>query len=204
MEERFDGRAGAFAYLLFVLLYFPCVATIAAIVRETGAAWATFVAAWTTGIAYIVATFFYQAATFERDPVSRPTSTCSRTPPAACSTCSSPGAGWSAWTPAAAAAVRSARPAPRSCIGGAQIIGGQKANRPCVESSAKPGRRRASHAAVLVPVLAPVLAPPGAAITLHVGAALRGALSQSRRPLSSWSYAMPRRRHALDSGSGRG
>jgi ferrous iron transport protein B len=68
MEARFDGRAGAFAYLLFVLLYFPCVATIAAIVRETGTAWAAFVAAWTTGIAYITATFFYQAATFERHP----------------------------------------------------------------------------------------------------------------------------------------
>jgi ferrous iron transport protein B len=68
MEARFDGRAGAFAYLLFVLLYFPCVATIAAIVRETGTAWASFVAAWTTGIAYITATFFYQAATFERHP----------------------------------------------------------------------------------------------------------------------------------------
>ena len=68
MEARFDGRAGAFAYLLFVLLYFPCVATIAAIVRETGTAWAGFVAAWTTGIAYITATFFYQAATFERHP----------------------------------------------------------------------------------------------------------------------------------------
>jgi len=68
MEARFDGRAGAFAYLLFVLLYFPCVATIAAIVRETGTAWASFVAAWTTGIAYIAASFFYQAATFERHP----------------------------------------------------------------------------------------------------------------------------------------
>jgi len=69
MEARFDGRAGAFAYLLFVLLYFPCVATVAAIVRETGAAWATFVAAWTTGIAFITATAFYQAATFSRDPI---------------------------------------------------------------------------------------------------------------------------------------
>ena len=69
MEARFDGRAGAFAYLLFVLLYFPCVATIAAIVRETGSAWAAFVAAWTTGIAFITASFFYQAATFSRDPV---------------------------------------------------------------------------------------------------------------------------------------
>jgi ferrous iron transport protein B len=70
MEARFDGRAGAFAYLLFVLLYFPCVATVAAIVRETGPAWATFVAVWTTGIAFITATAFYQAATFSRDPTS--------------------------------------------------------------------------------------------------------------------------------------
>jgi ferrous iron transport protein B len=68
MAQRFDGRAGAFAYLLFVLLYFPCVATIGAIVREAGAPWASFVAAWTTGIAYIAATVFYQAATFARHP----------------------------------------------------------------------------------------------------------------------------------------
>jgi ferrous iron transport protein B len=70
MEQRFDGRAGAFAYLLFVLLYFPCVATIGAIVREAGARWAAFVASWTTGIAYVAATLFYQGATFERHPLS--------------------------------------------------------------------------------------------------------------------------------------
>ncbi|NVZ09398.1 Fe(2+) transporter permease subunit FeoB [Allochromatium humboldtianum] len=69
MAERFDGQAGAFAYLLFVLLYFPCVATIGAIVRESGAAWATFVGFWTTGIAFLTATVFYQTATFERDPL---------------------------------------------------------------------------------------------------------------------------------------
>jgi len=69
MAQRFDGQAGAFAYLLFVLLYFPCVATIGAIVREAGAPWASFVAAWTTGIAFITATLFYQTATFERHPV---------------------------------------------------------------------------------------------------------------------------------------
>ena len=66
----FDGRVGAFAYLLFILLYFPCVATIGVIVRETGGAWATFVAAWTTGVAYTSATLFYQIATFERHPTS--------------------------------------------------------------------------------------------------------------------------------------
>ncbi|MTW20502.1 Fe(2+) transporter permease subunit FeoB [Allochromatium palmeri] len=68
MAERFDGQAGAFAYLLFVLLYFPCVATIGAIVREAGATWATFVGFWTTGIAFLTATIFYQTAIFERDP----------------------------------------------------------------------------------------------------------------------------------------
>ncbi len=70
MAERFDGRAGAFAYLLFVLLYFPCVATIGAIVREAGSTWATFVAIWTTGIAFVTATLFYQTATFDRHPLS--------------------------------------------------------------------------------------------------------------------------------------
>jgi ferrous iron transport protein B len=70
MAAGFDGRIGAFAYLLFVLLYFPCVATIGAIVREAGRPWALFVAAWTTGVAYYVASVFYQAATFTRHPVS--------------------------------------------------------------------------------------------------------------------------------------
>ncbi len=69
MEARFDGREGAFAYLLFVLLYFPCVATMGVIVREAGAPWATFVGAWTTGVAFATATLYYQLATFERHPV---------------------------------------------------------------------------------------------------------------------------------------
>ena len=68
MSERFDGRIGAFAYLLFILLYFPCVATIGAIAREAGKPWAAFVAAWTTGVAYYTATVFYQGATFARHP----------------------------------------------------------------------------------------------------------------------------------------
>ncbi len=70
MAHRFDGQAGAFAYLLFILLYFPCAATIGAISRETGGAWAAFVAAWTTGVAYTISTLFYQTATFSRHPQS--------------------------------------------------------------------------------------------------------------------------------------
>ena len=68
MHQRFDGQAGAFAYLLFVLLYFPCVATIGAIKREAGRQWAMFVAFWTTSIAYLVASSFYQLATFDAHP----------------------------------------------------------------------------------------------------------------------------------------
>jgi ferrous iron transport protein B len=69
MTHYFDGQRGAFAYLLFILLYFPCVATIAAVARETGKAWAGFVAGWTTGVAYIVSTSYYQLATFSQHPV---------------------------------------------------------------------------------------------------------------------------------------
>ena len=66
MVKRFDGQAGAFAYLLFILLYFPCVAVIGAITREAGTSWAVFVALWTTAIAYITATSFYQISTFSQ------------------------------------------------------------------------------------------------------------------------------------------
>jgi ferrous iron transport protein B len=45
----------AYSYLLFVLLYFPCLATIAAIKHETGSwRWAAFAAAYTTVLAWIV------------------------------------------------------------------------------------------------------------------------------------------------------
>ncbi|MEW8507407.1 MAG: Fe(2+) transporter permease subunit FeoB [Candidatus Thiodiazotropha sp.] len=68
MAARFDGQAGAFAYLLFILLYSPCVATIGAIRREAGPRWAGFVVAWSTGIAFIAASLFYQSATYADHP----------------------------------------------------------------------------------------------------------------------------------------
>jgi ferrous iron transport protein B len=68
MVKRFDGQTGAFAYLLFVLLYFPCVSATAAVYRETNWGWTIFAAGWTTGLAYIVATVFYQMATFGEHP----------------------------------------------------------------------------------------------------------------------------------------
>ncbi len=70
MATLFDGKVGAFAYLLFILLYFPCGAAISAIYRETNFRWTVFAGAWTTGLAYMAAVLFYQAATFSRNPVS--------------------------------------------------------------------------------------------------------------------------------------
>ncbi len=68
MQSHFDGQAGAFAYLVFILLYAPCVAATAAIMRETSPGWAAFVSVWTSFIAYSAATLFYQALTFSRHP----------------------------------------------------------------------------------------------------------------------------------------
>jgi ferrous iron transport protein B len=68
MASLFDGRVGAFAYLLMVLLYVPCVAAIAAIYRETNLRWAIFACTWNAVLAYMAATLFYQIATFDRHP----------------------------------------------------------------------------------------------------------------------------------------
>ena len=51
----------AYAYLLFVLLYFPCIATIVAIKHETGTwRWAVIAAVYTTCVAWIVSALVYQ------------------------------------------------------------------------------------------------------------------------------------------------
>ncbi len=68
MAKRFNGSTGAFAYLLFVLMYFPCVAATGAVYRETNLGWTLLVALWTTGLGYWVATMFYQIATFPQHP----------------------------------------------------------------------------------------------------------------------------------------
>lgn len=51
----------AFCYLLFVLIYFPCIATITAIKSETGSwRWALFAALYTTVLAWIISAAVYQ------------------------------------------------------------------------------------------------------------------------------------------------
>jgi ferrous iron transport protein B len=50
----------AFAYLLFVLMYFPCLAVIGAARQEMGGYYAVVMAVYSTLLAWSVATFFYQ------------------------------------------------------------------------------------------------------------------------------------------------
>lgn len=68
MQQRFHGKAGAFAYLLFILLYFPCVSATGAMLREVNRSWTIFSLIWTTAVAYAAAVIFYQVATFADHP----------------------------------------------------------------------------------------------------------------------------------------
>ena len=53
-------QASALAFLVFILLYFPCIATIAAIGAEAGWKWATAAVAYNTVLAWVVAWAVYR------------------------------------------------------------------------------------------------------------------------------------------------
>lgn len=52
----------AYSFMLFILLYFPCIAALAAIKREAGWKWVAFEVVYTTAVAWIVSFIFYQTA----------------------------------------------------------------------------------------------------------------------------------------------
>ena len=68
MLLHFDGKIGAYAYLLFVLLYVPCVSTMAAIRQEAGKKLMWFSIGWSLLLAYSVSVAFYQLATLILHP----------------------------------------------------------------------------------------------------------------------------------------
>ncbi|WP_430459448.1 Fe(2+) transporter permease subunit FeoB [Thalassolituus sp. LLYu03] len=70
MSILFGSQLAAFSYLVFVLLYTPCVATLGAMVREAGLRWMLFVAGWSTGLAYTSAVIVYQLGSFAVHPLS--------------------------------------------------------------------------------------------------------------------------------------
>ena len=60
--RRHFSAAGAYAYLLFVLIYFPCLAVVATVSREIGAGYTVLFVVYHTLMAWIAAVLFYQLA----------------------------------------------------------------------------------------------------------------------------------------------
>ncbi len=60
MRGHFKSGINAYAYLLFVLIYFPCFATVGVVYREAGSFVAVSQVLYTTILAWIVAVLFYQ------------------------------------------------------------------------------------------------------------------------------------------------
>lgn len=66
--RHFTSTASVFAYLLFILLYFPCISTMAAIRRELSLGWAVFSLLWANLLAYGIAVGYFQLATWSQHP----------------------------------------------------------------------------------------------------------------------------------------
>lgn len=64
----FGDSKAAYSYLIFVLLYIPCISTLAIIRQEVGRFWQWFALIWSLMLAYSVACLFYQTATFFSHP----------------------------------------------------------------------------------------------------------------------------------------
>lgn len=69
MSQQFHGESGALAYLLFILLYAPCIATIGALYKESGTGWAAFACGWSLLLGYSVSVIFYQTLNWQAAPL---------------------------------------------------------------------------------------------------------------------------------------
>ncbi len=58
--EKVFTPLSSYSLMLFILIYFPCVATLAAIKKEAGMRWAIFTSVYTTAVAWLVAFIVYQ------------------------------------------------------------------------------------------------------------------------------------------------
>ncbi|MBD2804873.1 Fe(2+) transporter permease subunit FeoB [Xenorhabdus sp. ZM] len=70
MSAKFGSAISAYSYLIFVLLYVPCVSVMGAIARETSRGWMTFSILWGLNVAYSLSVLFYQITTFSVHPQS--------------------------------------------------------------------------------------------------------------------------------------
>ncbi|WP_092552671.1 Fe(2+) transporter permease subunit FeoB [Xenorhabdus koppenhoeferi] len=70
MSTKFGSAVSAYSYLIFVLLYVPCVSVMGAIARETSRGWMNFSILWGLNVAYSLSALFYQITTFSAHPQS--------------------------------------------------------------------------------------------------------------------------------------
>ncbi len=68
IRQNFNDRAAAFAYLLFVLIYSPCLSALIVLGREAGWRWMFFSVVYQTALAWSAATVYYQSVTFTDAP----------------------------------------------------------------------------------------------------------------------------------------
>ncbi|XTZ38719.1 Fe(2+) transporter permease subunit FeoB [Salmonella enterica] len=68
MSQKFGSAVAAYSYLIFVLLYVPCITAMGAIARESSRGWMGFSILWGLNIAYSLSTLFYQSVTFAEHP----------------------------------------------------------------------------------------------------------------------------------------
>ncbi|MGL4726302.1 MAG: Fe(2+) transporter permease subunit FeoB [Scandinavium sp.] len=68
MSSKFGSAAAAYSYLIFVLLYIPCISVMGAISRESSRGWMGFSVLWGLNIAYSLSTVFYQISSFQQHP----------------------------------------------------------------------------------------------------------------------------------------
>ncbi|MFV9927358.1 MAG: ferrous iron transport protein B [Candidatus Midichloria sp.] len=64
IHNLFHTNLSAFCYMVFILLYFPCVSVFASIQKELSILWAVISTLWSTIIAYTCAVFLYQLGTY--------------------------------------------------------------------------------------------------------------------------------------------
>ncbi|MCT4705017.1 Fe(2+) transporter permease subunit FeoB [Enterobacteriaceae bacterium H16N7] len=68
MSDKFGSAAAAYSYLIFVLLYIPCISVMGAVARESSRGWMTFSILWGLNIAYSLSTLYYQTVSFKEHP----------------------------------------------------------------------------------------------------------------------------------------
>jgi ferrous iron transport protein B len=68
MATHFDGKLGAFAFLMVILLYSPCMSALSAYYRELSLRWMVFVATYATLLGYSMGVLTYQIGSFPRHP----------------------------------------------------------------------------------------------------------------------------------------